>query len=73
MRCAYTMTIREALIQLGRSKSVDEAMKNLQNIRTFQDVMEEQYLELARVFKSIRMCPFRHREEKPLRCAYSVE
>ena len=67
MMCAYTVTIREALIQLGQCKSLSEVKKNIQIIRTFQDVMEEQYIELARVFMSKRMCPFRHHKEPALR------
>jgi hypothetical protein len=67
MRCAYTVTIREALIQLGQSNSEKDIQKNIKTIKNFQDVMEKQYVELARVFKSKRMCPFRHRNETPLR------
>lgn len=67
MRCVYTATIREALIQLGQSTSQREVRRNIKNIKQFQDLMEKQYIDVARVFKSKRMCPFRHRKETPLR------
>lgn len=58
MRCAYTVSIRDAITHMGRSKDLNELKNNIETIQTIHNFMVTEYKTLMKKFHSKRICHF---------------
>ena len=58
IRCAYTVSIRDAITQMSYSKTLDELKENVDAIYNLHKFMVMEYKNLMKKFNSKRKCPF---------------
>lgn len=65
MRCAYTVSIREALDAIGQSKTLDDLKIRIDALRAIHDMIHTEFLSLMVCCKSKRKSPFLRPSEQP--------
>jgi hypothetical protein len=58
MRCAYTVSIRDLIVDFARSKTVSEFIDLMNNIIGLHELMQSEYYKVAACFKSKKKSPF---------------